>query len=258
MDAARHLGLVDKTLIHLEPAPLDESTPAPWRPDGTSAYSVSGWCQETQAAAEAYAKSLKGVSAYVLAENSEWRGLEWELPEEARTIHTLHRQADTSNSIILPDQTGWELTVAGANEYPNLPDITWDEEQLVVHGWETTSDPRWDDWLAIHPSVARQLRWIAGDEPFSWHGPDGQWRARTILRVRGQLSHQPPIHTYCARVWQVLISETALIELNSKFGHLIRSMQVTRTLPARPHSGHPRSEHSQARASMDGSPSSPG
>jgi hypothetical protein len=74
------VGLVDERLVRVEPVPVESSTPTPWRRDKTSTYDARGWCDETQEAAQVYAAAFSIATPYVLAERSEWRGLEWGRP----------------------------------------------------------------------------------------------------------------------------------------------------------------------------------
>lgn len=236
------LELIDEVLIHVASTPLDDSTPAPWRAPTDSSYDVRGWCTQTENAAQTYATATEATSTYVLAEFTEWVRLEWEKPEERRTIRTAHGKAE-AGSIVLPSRQCWEKTFALANGYPELHDVAWSDQQLVVEGWEMHSDPLWYRWLALHPAVGHRLGWVPNrTEPFCWHGDDGAWRARTIRRARGQLSHQPHGHAYCAEGWQVVLSDIGLADLRQKFGPLRRELVVQRTLAGRPHEDRPGAE----------------
>ena len=117
-----------------------------------------------------------------------------------------------------PPRQAWEQTFAGASGYPDQLLLDWADEELVVHGREAHSDPPWLDWLALHPSAAARLGWIPDpDKLFAWLGRDGAWRARTLRRARGQLSHQPPATAACAEGWQVIISDAGYAELLATF-----------------------------------------
>lgn len=70
--------------MHVEPQPVNLSTPTPWRRDGTSTYDLKDWCDETPEAVQIYAVASSVAKPYVLAERSEWCGLEWGRPEEVR------------------------------------------------------------------------------------------------------------------------------------------------------------------------------
>lgn len=133
-----------------------------------------------------------------------------------------------------------------ANNYPELSYVNWTDEQLVVESREFYSDPPWHGWLALHPAVGRHLGWKPDKaEPFCWLADDGVWRARSIRRARGQLSHQPPGHTFSAEGWQVVLSSAGLIELREVFGPLRRELVVRRTLPPRPRENRPTAETSR-------------
>jgi hypothetical protein len=249
---AYYLGLVDETLIHVEPTVLDASTPAPWRRPATSSYNVRAWSEETEEAANTYAAALSGAPAYVLAEHSDWRGLEWGRPEETRIVQVTHG-VQAPSKLLLPPREAWELTFRSADAYPDLPGLDWTDEELVMHGVVGHSDARWLEWFGLHPSAGYQLGWLPDDtEPFAWQGPDGNWRARTIRRARGQLSHRPPARTYCAEVWQIVVSDAGLADLRSTFGSLTRTFEVKRTLPAQPREGRMKPEHGRARVLVDG------
>ncbi len=113
------------------------------------------------------------------------------------------------------------------------------------------TDPPWYRWLALHPAVGHRLCWILDPtELFCWNGGDGTWRARSIRRARGQLSHQPPGHAYCAEGWQVVLSDAGLTEFRQAFGPLRRNLLVQRTLPARPREDRFAAETSHFRVSL--------
>lgn len=242
-----YLGLVDEALLHVEPAPLDESNPQPWRQPDTSSYDVRGWCHETSDAVNAYSVAISAAPTYVLAEASEWCTLEWGKPVEARKVRTEHGEG-SPNGLIVASRKRWEQTYKPAGFYPDLDDVDWVNQPLVVEGWEPHTDPRYLNWLALHPAVADQLDWIPDGELFGWCGADGFWRARTILRVRGQLSHAPPAPTYCAEVWQVILSDRGLAEVSREFGPLRRELELERQLPPRPREDRPDGEQSSASA----------
>jgi hypothetical protein len=245
------LGLIDRVLVRVVPRPLDDTTPFPWRAPTDANYDVRGWCDQTAAAADSYATVTGVMSTYVLAESTEWVRLEWELPEERRTIQTAHGLGPVGGILPPAPRQGWEKSFDPVNDYPALRDLAWMDEELVVEGLELYSDPPWLHWLALHPLVGRRLGWEPDlTEPFCWHGADATWRARSIRRVRGQLSHQPPLHTCCAEGWQVVLSEAGLKELREAFGPLRRELLVERTLPARPRNGEPTAETSNHSVSL--------
>ncbi len=242
-------GLLDETLIRVVTEPLDETTPLPWRRPGTRSYDLSGWCDEAGEAATSYAAAIGTSRSFVLAESSEWRSLEWGRPEETRVVECAHGTT-TQHDLVLPARRAWESTLAGARSYPSCPDARWRDRELVVRGREHWTDVPWHEWLAIHPRVATELGWrLGGGRPFTWIGTDDRWRAQSIRRARGQLSHQPPGRAYCGEVWQVVLSNEGVAELRAVFGPLDRTILVTRTLPARPREGrmHPESIASSAR-----------
>lgn len=79
-------------------------------------------------------------------------------------------------------------------------------------------DSRWIGWLALHLAVGVHLGWQPHPgSPFAWLAADSGWRARTVRRARGQLSHQPPATAYCAEIWQVVLSELGLAELRTAY-----------------------------------------
>lgn len=241
-DPAYDLGFVDERLVRVDPQPVDLSTPTPWRRDGTSTYDLAGWCDETPEAAQIYAAASSVATPYVLAERSEWRGLEWGRPEEVRSIHAIHHGASPAG-LVLPPRRAWEVTIGGAGRYPTRLNLDWGHEELVVHGRETHSDPRWFEWLALHPAVGLRLSWEPDpDELFGWRGADGSWRARTVRRARGQLSHQAPASAACAEVWQVLLSEAGRSELLTVFPATTRTLTLKRKLPANVRESRPEDE----------------
>ncbi|QKT13746.1 ATP-binding protein [Rhodococcus sp. W8901] len=224
--------LFDDILNWIAPHPLDPSTPLPWRAPDSKDYASEEWCDQTQPAAEHYAAQF--ADNHVLCENSQWRWLTWETPDEIRRVRTRHGKVSTSKLFTAkPVPITIETTVYRATDYPVLPDLRWSNEELVVGGRSYHSDPeRLDEWLALHPAAADALGWIASDTPFEWIGSDGDWRARSVFRVRGQLSHQPPSDTTSADVWQVVLSDQGWFELAAKFTNLQRTVTVKRVLEA--------------------------
>ena len=246
------LGLIDSTLALVETHALDASTPIPWRPQAAGDYDLSGWCRETDDAATRYAADISGLSAYVLAERSEWRGLDWAQPEEYRHLRTFHSLHERPPNLAVPVHDPWELTSAGADNYPEIPGLSWSGGQLVLRGQELFSDAPWvENWLAFHPTAGLTLGWLPGrQEPLEWIGDDGQPRARTVRRAAGQLSHSPPETMYCAEVWQVVLSPAGLAEIEKRFGRLERRLTVERVLPARERSGRDAPERRAARVRL--------
>ena len=125
-----------------------------------------------RSAAHVYATASAVANPYVLAESSEWHGLEWGRPEETRTVRATHgKPAEHATG---PTQQAWEQTWGGASRYPDHLLLDWTDKELIVHGYEGHSDAHWLDWLAVHPSAAARLGWTADPgELFAWYGPDG-------------------------------------------------------------------------------------
>lgn len=244
------LDLIDEVLLKVAPAPLDDTTPSPWLPAPDFRFDARGWCSQAEDASRHYAAAAQAASTYVVAELTDWVRLEWEMPEERRTIKAGHGRSD-SNGILLPRRARWEHSYAPANDYVMGRDLLWSHRELIVEGWEMSSDPPWSRWLALHPAVARLLGWTPDPtELFAWVGDDGAWRARSVVRSRGQLSHQPYAHTYCAEGWQVVLSSTGLAEIRGVFGSLQRVLTVERTLPARPRDESPAADTSRFRSPL--------
>ena len=238
---AYELGLVDEQLTQVEVLPIDQSMPQPWRPGTVRAFDVRSWCDETPDAAHVYATASAVANPYVLAESSEWHGLEWGRPEETRTVRATHgKPAEHATG---PTQQAWEQTWGGASRYPDHLLLDWTDKELIVHGYEGHSDAHWLDWLAVHPSAAARLGWTADPgELFAWYGPDGTWRARTLRRAHGQLSHQPPGTGACAEGWQVVVSDIGYAELLTVFPEMTRTLYLSRKLPANRRESRPADE----------------
>lgn len=221
--------MVDEAASWIPPLPLDATTPMPWRDPDEKDYPSEDWCSEASDAADSYASEFSNNK--VLAEQSSWRWLAWGMPEEDRWICTHHGEGWAS-PLIVPVSSAWEATVDVASRYPALRDLSWPGGELVVQGRGLYSDVERLEWLALHPAVAHELGWTPGRRQFEWAGVDGLWRARTALRVRGQLSHKPPSDATCAEVWQVILSDQGWAELAAAFPGLNRVVRVRRVLPA--------------------------
>jgi ribosomal protein L29 len=236
---AYYLGLVDEQVVTVEPQPLPGWLPPIWRPEGTLSYDVDNWCAEVGAAVDEYARAYAAARPYILAEHGQWCSLEWGRPQEKRKVHTTHGNP-LSAAFYLPRRRAWEPFHAEIEQYPAGRSLDWTDMELVVRGYEDWTDARYRDWLALHPAVGAELGWHHGPGGlFTWRGEDGQWRARTVLLVRGQLSHEPPRHATCTETWQVQLSEMGHAELSSAFPKLKRTLTVTRTRPASRRKGRP-------------------
>lgn len=245
------IGLIDDVLICVEVEPLNESTPLPWRLQGTSSHDVKGWCSEVDQAAAHYAEVTAASIPFVLAELSEWKSLEWGSPEETRIIETSYGQ-EQKGLHDPQDKGAWEQYIYGATSYLSLLETMWAEGPMVVRGREHGADARWLEWIALHPGAAASVDWVLQEGvPFAWRGRDGVLRARTVHRARGQLSHQPPAAKSVAAVWQIEITDIGLAELTEALGPLRRTMTVQRKLPARSREGHPNEEQISVSVPID-------
>jgi hypothetical protein len=228
---ATSLGLTSNDMSRLRPEPLTSSTSSILRPAGPT-YDVRGWAGNVQAAATKYADDLLGESQYVLAETSDWKALEWSFPTERRQVMPVLADKDFSQSLIVPsDSPRWPI-VFGADRYRNGEGSP--SRSLIVRGREAYSDSPYIEWIALNPRVAYFLGWRQhGEVPLCWRGEDGEWRARTVLHVRGLLSHSlPGAEDDVALMWRVYLSSSGLDELRAAYGRLRRRMLVGRTLPA--------------------------
>lgn len=219
--------LFDDILNWITPHPLDQTTPTPWRAPDSKDYATKEWCDQTQPAVEHYAAQFAGN--HILSENSMWRWLTWETPKEIRRVRSRYRKPVTTLLTAEP-ASAIETTAYSATDYLRLPDLTWSNEELVVRGRSYHSDTERVEWLALHPAVADALGWTRSDTVFEWIGNDGGWRARSVLRVRGQLSHDPPAKITCAEVWQVVLSDQGWAELAARLTNLERTVKVNRVL----------------------------
>lgn len=230
--------LLAPDLLMLEPGPLPDSVPRPWRPASVSSYDTRGWCEEAQDALEHYRVNLTSEPDFVLAEVSDWGSLEWGLPREERKLVPI--QLRGFDSAGLPVRAAAIEDGGSAYWYPSTADFAWPHGELIVRGFEMLNNSPFLRWIAFHPSAAEALGWepITGQR-FAWRGSDGDWRARTDYLVRGLLSHDPPAHSYVAEVWRVVLSQGGREEVEDTFGPLVRRLIVTRIQPASRREGTP-------------------
>lgn len=227
---AYDVGLLAPELVAEAPAPLPADVVYPWRPEGTHAFSVSGWCDEATQAAEHYAQAMVAEQPFVLAEVAEWSSLEWGVPEERRATFPLRRfGSDLLGSPV------WRRSVedvGAARHYGAQGATRWQRRELVVSGLEQFSDAPFLNWIAFHPDAARDMGWIQSPgERGAWHGADGSWRVKSVWAHRGWPSHKPPAHTFLAELWRVVLSEEGVRDVEARFGVLRRRLAVTRYLP---------------------------
>lgn len=230
--------LLAPDLLMLEPSPLPDSVPLPWRPASVSSYDTRGWCEEAQEALEHYRVSLVSEPDFVLGEVSDWGSLEWGLPREERKLDPTHVRG--TNAFGLPVRAASVESGGSAYWYPDRADSTWRQDELIVRGFEMLNNAPFLTWIAFHPGAGEALGWepIEGQR-FAWRGSDGNWRARTDYSVRGLLSHDPPAHSYVAEVWRVVLSHRGREDVERRFGPLVRRLTVTRIQPASRREGTP-------------------
>jgi hypothetical protein len=236
-------GLLAPDLLMLEPQPLPASIPQPWRPAATSSYDTQGWCEETQDAVEHYCECISGEPVFVLGETSKWVSLEWGLPHEEREV--------TPMRVLGNEVFGLAVQVASvesggsACSYPESAEGAWCHQELMFRGFEQFSNAPFLLWIAFHPGAAEALDWepLAGQR-FAWRGRDGAWRVRTEYLARGLLSHSPPVHTFVAEVWRVVLSNRGREEVEDHFGPITRRLTVTRNKPEDRRAGTPEQKSS--------------
>lgn len=217
---AVEMGLLDSTESPT-PRPLNASTPLPWRDESVRGYDTRSWTEEATAAAEVYASAHRAAGTFVLAEEGEWKSLAWKAPREHRTlVPVVGLRSKGLRLIRTVSVMTLDLESRAYEEFDS------GDQTLVVRSREFLSDPERPQWIAINPSFARRLGWRPSiDVPFQWLGEDGTWRARTILRVHGDLGFAPPADDYAGSVWQVELSEAGERELRSvepTFSRLVR------------------------------------
>lgn len=232
-EVALSMGMVAPHLIHVEPIAIPQDDPGPWKTSNTDWSSTASWCDEVTSATAAYGQIIEKQSdIYLLAEHSEWRILEWGTPGEVREVLTTHG-APPSALELSTDPEPWEF-VSSSRRYPRLS-YDWSDHQLVVHGREGLTDAPYLFWWALHPAVAKALRWQpATNALFGWAGADGFLRAKTEYSARGLMSHHPPAAAWSAEVWRVTLTRRGLEEIREAFPYLRRRLEVTRTVPERP------------------------
>lgn len=230
-------GLLAPDLLMLEPGPLPDSVPRPWRSASVSSYETRGWCDEAQDALENYGTRLTSEPDFVLGEVSDWGSLEWGLPREERRLYPLQLR---TNAFGLPVRAVSVETGGSAYLYPDRIGTNWLHGELIVRGFEMNNNAPFLEWIAFHPGAAEALGWepVEGQR-FAWRGSDGTLRARTDYSVRGLLSHGPPAHSYVAEVWRVILSQRGRDDVERSFGPLARRITVTRILPASRREGTP-------------------
>ncbi|MGW5922189.1 hypothetical protein ACWFPY_24630 [Nocardia fluminea] len=241
------LGLVDERLVGIEPNPVPDTMPLPWMAETSPARDFRQWCAETGQATEQYIDDYLNSAHYILAERGSWRILDLGLPEEARSLYTSHDSS--SGPLFRPQTRPWELNFEGAQQYPECPDLEWSGEELVVHGHERFSDAVEMAWLALHPAVGERLGWRHDTQNlFTWTGPDGRWRARSLLFVQGDVTHTSLRDAAATHTWQVQLSDAGYSELVGVWPVLRRELKVDRQLPAHGRNGWPDEQHGTFRA----------
>lgn len=223
-------GMIDRYLTAMPVSPLDESISLPWRPSDVKSYDFGSWCDDAPRAAASVAKNISGSPEYVLGETSHWGAMDWAVPEERRRL-TAARPTVSSSKFWTPPSVPKAIQCLSASVYPHIHQRLSERGALLVAGWDLTADSPWGEWLAINPNTAIELGWeLSKSDPFEWLGPDGSWRARSLLQVRGTFRQGPSaVNEDSARMWRVVLSPDGLDELVRRFGRPNRRVEITRT-----------------------------
>lgn len=224
---AEDAALIDQTLTLIDPLPLDSSTPTCYRADDSSYYADKNWLEDVNDAAVTYARARR--PEFILAETGKWRSLDWGRPSEERQVETWGEgQAVLQGVAILPMVRSY----SPPSEYPYLSRSAAEATAFAVQGYFGEADQRHYEWLAIHPGLAGAVGWtLTNAADFSWSGNDGAWRARSVVRARGNMDRAAPaLRNHVGLVWQVEVSAVGVAELQS-VARMSRRVVVSRLMP---------------------------
>jgi len=166
----------------------------------------------------------------VLAEHTELRGLDRPGPRETRRSCVHPR----STLLVGPEEeydticgTTFERLVA---EYHAL-DREWEPIHLIIQNGDLGFLTPGGRWLALNPSVARDLGWRPSDEALlAWADDEGRLMVQTVWWRDGQPDARSYARDEVGEGWLVLASSEALSTMQDALGDLRRAVVVERSL----------------------------
>ena len=165
-----------------------------------------------------------------MAEETNLGRLEWGAPSETRrsvirAYEAQSLQQDSNNESLFARVVNRLLT-----EYPAL-DVDGETRPLVVrheaYGYESPGQ----NWIALNPSIARQLEWNSVEDGLlSWANSDGQTMVESVWWADGLVGQSPRHHEdEVGEGWLVLASEPAWEAIASLLPNLRRVVYVKRS-----------------------------
>gem|GEM_PF-5087277 len=232
------LRIHDPSMLLLEPARRPEIVEVMPRP-GYGEEAEQEWLELVGEASEAQTAGLAFESNRVVAEETEFRGVDRRYPIELRqTILDGISDVETLNG----DTRIWSVTGCPLSEYAQAG-VRASPMPLVVQNVEGTAyDTRSPNWLGLNPAVGTDLgwsledgllpRWVnAAGVPMVW----SVWWSDGQPRTNGGA---PPCTV--GEGWLVVASEIAVSELRQYFGSLRYRIWISRSFA--PVDGRPRRE----------------
>jgi hypothetical protein len=184
------------------------------------------WVDDPEAAFESLPNVLPD-GRIVLAEETLLRWLEWGLPTELRQSAV---SGPRSGPTVLGEaEVPFELVDNRlVSEYAELG-TEGNPPPLVLQNDPFIRDSPGRSWLALNPTVGRELGWsVATTGLFRWLDEHEEIMVESVWWVDGPLSRAPPQQTEVGEGWLVLASARGAELMRERYGPLSRLTRVNR------------------------------
>ena len=221
------LRFYDPFMLLVEPAPRPEYVPLV-STDERGDSRNKAWVERVEEALNLSVRKTFG-DRVVLAEETTLKKLDWGGPTEERVSAVLPL-SEVSRSENDRDVPFHEVVNELYTEYSDIA-LSSAAGQLVVRHSEYGYESPGEHWLALNPSVGRQLGWTPTDTGlFGWADSEGKTVVESVWWTDGLSSRTYPLGDYTVGDgWLVLATEEALTLISEAYGALARILVTKRS-----------------------------